>query len=136
MKMCQPHWDMLRAEVAAQGLADWVAPDGETAAAQLVDEVRRGEHTRVNYDPLMAAHNMILGRALDVAGIVVLLDDFGCPICRFNAQRSPDGRCLCDNPQCPGKAPGSVADHETWLTGPASAVTAAREFMVEQGWIS
>lgn len=133
--MCQTHWDMLRQEITDQGLAGWVAPDGATALAQLVDGIRRGEDTPGNYDPLMACHNMILERSLEMAGLAAMTGAFGCPICFFNRHRTPDGRCTCGRPGCKANEPGSIPDFEGWLTGPASCVTAAKAHMVAQGWI-
>jgi hypothetical protein len=135
MNICQHHWDMLRAEVAAQGLTDWVAPDGETAAAQIGNQLVRDEDTRVNYDPLMACNFMLWDRALEMAGPAAMAADFGCPICRFSEYRGPEGQCTCGHPDCPNQEPGSVPDFETWLVGPNSCVAAARDYMVTQGWI-
>lgn len=136
MKMCQKHWDMMRQEVVDQGLGDWVAKDGETMAMQLTDQIKKGgEHTAVNYDPLMAAHQMILSRCMDMIGLGVLNPDFGCPICRFNEMRTEDGRCGCGRPDCEVTEPGSIPDHETWLVGEHSAVLAAKQYMTEQGWL-
>lgn len=135
MKFCQPHWDMLRAEVADLGLADWVAPDGATAIEQLADQTKRGDATPVNYDPLMAAHNSIFGRVLEGLGLMVMSADFGCPICFLQERQNPDGSCSCGHADCPNQAPGSLPDFETWLRGPDSAVAAAKAHMVEQGWI-
>lgn len=135
MKFCQNHRDMLRQEIADQGLAGWVAPDGETAIAQLVDNIQRGEDTPVNYDPLMACHNMILERSLRMAGLMVMTEDFGCPVCFFNTHRTPDGRCDCGQPECKAQEPGSIPDFEGWLVGPGSCVTAAKDHMARQGWL-
>lgn len=135
MKMCQKHWDMLRVEVVEQGMGEWIAQDGETAAAQLADALSRHEVTKVNYDPLMDCHMMVMNRAVGIAGVVVMTEEFGCPICFFNGRRNPDGSCPCTNPGCPGKAPGSVPDFETWIKGPDSCVLGAKEFMAKQGWL-
>lgn len=136
MKFCQPHWDILRAEVRTQGLGDWIATSGEVAVEQAADSLVRGEHTRVNYDPLMAAHNMIFGRVLEGLGLVVMSADFGCPICFLNERRDENGFCTCGHPECPN-GPGGTAlpDFEAWLTGPNSAVLACKDYMVEQGWL-
>ena len=137
MQFCQPHWDMMRAEIEKLGIADWVASDGETAAKQLVDQVKRDETTPVNYDPLMAAHNAIFGRVLQGLGLVVMNADYGCPICDLNSRRDEDGFCTCDHPDCPnqrGRTP--MPDFETWLRGPDSAPAASKAYMVEQGWVA
>lgn len=136
MKFCQNHWDMLRTEVAEQGLTDWIAPDGATAIAQLIDQTKQGTSTPVNYDPLMDAHNMIMTRAIEGLGLMVMGPDFGCPICFLNERRSEDGACTCGHPECPNKQPGSLPDFEAWLRGPDGAVTAAKGHMVSQGWVA
>ena len=134
--MCQPHWDMLRQEIADQGLRAWVAPDGETAVAQLVDGLKRGEDTPVNYDPLMSCNWMLIDRAMQSIGLMVMHQEFGCPICYLNEHiRGEDGSCKCGHAECPNKEPGSVPDFETWLVGPDGCVSAAKAHMVAQGWI-
>ena len=136
MKMCQSHWEMLRQEVIDQGLGEWIASSGEVALEQTADQLAKGgEQTRANYDPLMASFWMISSRSMSIAGLAVMYEDFGCPICRFNEARTPEGGCNCPDPDCPAKPPGSVPDHETWLRGPDSCVTAAKNYMREQGWI-
>lgn len=55
MQICQDHWDMLRQEVADQGLADWIAPDGETAVEQLVNNLERGEDILAAIRPVVDA---------------------------------------------------------------------------------
>lgn len=42
MNLCQDHWDRLRTKIAARGLEHLVAPDGQTAALQMADQLRRG----------------------------------------------------------------------------------------------
>lgn len=79
MKFCQAHWDRLREAIAAEGLSDLVAPDGETAIAQIVNALESEETTVANFDPLMAAHWAIIGRIGDVDPRVVLIE--GCPLC-------------------------------------------------------
>lgn len=66
MKWCQDHWDRLREAIEARGLGHLVAPDGQTAAAQLADELERGD-----YDPLMDAFwatNSNAARTIERAG--------------------------------------------------------------------
>ena len=137
MQMCQRHWDMMRAEIEDLGLSGWVAPDGQTAVEQLVDQMRRDEVTPVNYDPLMAAHNAILGRVIEGLGLVVMSPDYGCPICDLNSRRDDDGFCTCGHADCPnqrGRTP--MPDFESWLHGPDSAPAAIKAHMVEQGWVA
>lgn len=135
MQMCQPHWDLLRGEVIAQGIGDWIASSGAMAAAQLADQIKRDENTKVNYDPLMACHSMLMSRVAEGLGLMVFAADFGCPICYLNERRTPEGACACGEPDCPNKEPGCLPDFETWIVGPNSCVIAARNYMIEQGWI-
>ena len=49
--------------------------------SDLID-IRRIEKTLERYDPLMAAHNMISGRAIECGGIYLLTGDY-CPLCEL-----------------------------------------------------
>lgn len=66
MKFCQPHWDALRDAIEARGLSDLIAPDGETAAMQMVDALKREETTAANFDPLMNAHFAIASNVMGI----------------------------------------------------------------------
>ncbi len=66
MNFCQEHWDMLKAAIESRGLMDLVAPDGETAVAQLAHQLEAGEAKPTNYDPLMSAMFAISGNAADL----------------------------------------------------------------------
>lgn len=133
MQFCQSHWDMLRQNIIDEGIGDWIAGSGETLIAQLKDQAAQGEHTRTNYDPLMNCHNMIMSRALDLVGLYVMAPEFGCPICYFNSWRTEDGRCICKDPNCNAKEPGTIPNIETWLE---ETPKACKEYMIEQGWIN
>ncbi len=93
MKFCQDHWDRLRAAVSARGLDQLIADGGAQAARRLKDELEAGP-SLANFDPLMGAHNAILGNALDNmppgAAIAMMqapddAPDQGCPLCVLNA---------------------------------------------------
>lgn len=139
MDFCQRHWDMLRQEVIDQGMGSLIGANSEIAALKLTGELVDGlagkQESKDTFDPLMRAYFMIFSRTLDMVGLDALREDFGCPICFFNKYRNPDGSCPCTNPNCGGKASDSIPDHETWLVGPESCVTAVREMCVERGWI-
>lgn len=95
MKFCQPHWDALRAAVDARGMGALVPDSGERAVSNLVDQSERGPSVD-NFDPLMGAHNAILGQAMHVIReryqqnpLMVMADDaehpeWACPICALN----------------------------------------------------
>lgn len=110
MKFCQPHWDKLRVGIAEAGMDGLVAKDGVQAAAQLASGIQSGS-TASNFDPLMAAHNMILSNAMNLLGQEALVlftdDDQGpkCPLCyltKIHLER-------CTEPGCPLK------DHDHWI---------------------
>lgn len=139
MRMCQSHWDMLREEVTAQGMGNLVSGNGEIVAMKMAAELQStpGEDEQVeDFDPLMRAWFMIMSRTLEMVGLAAMAEEFGCPICALNSYRNEDGSCPCDDPECGGKEPGSIPDHETWLVGDDSCVASLREYAVGKGWIS
>src|SRR5689334_6845468 len=66
VNFCQEHWDMLKAAITARGLDSLIAPDGETAVAQLANQLESEGSTPTNYDPLMSAMFAISGNAADL----------------------------------------------------------------------
>lgn len=84
MKYCNHHWTMLRIAIDVRGLTHLVARDGAEAVKRLKSEAD-GTATPFTYDPLMAAHNMVIARALKLGGIGMLgtAPDGGeyCPVC-------------------------------------------------------
>lgn len=132
MDFCQEHWDMLRQNVIDEGIGDWIAPSGEIAVEQLKDELVKKEHTKTNYDPLMNCYWMIANKTLEMVGLYAMSEEFGCPICFFNTQRTEDGRCKCSDPNCQAKEVGTIAPFETWLK---ETPAVCRNYMIEQGWI-
>ena len=91
MKFCQPHWDDLRVAIRDRGLEQLVARSGAAAAKRLASEVQ-GRATDATYDPLMAAHNLILGNGLRVFGAGLMFGD-RCPLC--TQQEHLDGCADC-----------------------------------------
>lgn len=57
---------MLRAAIEKRGLSDLIAPDGETAIAQLADQLHTASTTPTNYDPLMSAMFAISSNVADL----------------------------------------------------------------------
>lgn len=57
---------MLKAAIEERDLMGLVAPDGETAVAQLAHQFDAGEAKPTNYDPLMSAMFAISGNAADL----------------------------------------------------------------------
>lgn len=84
MKFCQGHWDKLRAAIDQRGLTPLVAKDGRMAMQNTVLELE-GRADEAQFDPLMNAHWMIVGRALDLGGMYLMgsTPEGGeyCPVC-------------------------------------------------------
>lgn len=93
MKFCDVHWGTLKAELDKAGLLRFVSPDGPEAMrrmnAAMVEE-RDGLSKKVeNFEPLMQAHNMIVGQAMMMFGAPFMLtrtdttenDGHRCPVC-------------------------------------------------------
>lgn len=57
---------MLKAAISERGLDSLIAPDGETAVAQLKAQLEQEEATPASYDPLMMAMFAISGNAADL----------------------------------------------------------------------
>ena len=112
---------MLRAAIEARGLMDLVAPNGETAVAQLKHQLESEGSTPTNYDPLMSAMFAISGNAADLVksmggnALYVMVrtaeeeasvEGFPgyegrtwpyCPLCHINLAHE----ILCADPACP-----------------------------------
>lgn len=82
--MCQPHWDELRGLIEASDYGSLIAADNEEAEKRLSKELDDSTGPD-DFDPLMAAQNMILGNAIDTFGTAVLAPATDgsdhCPIC-------------------------------------------------------
>lgn len=71
MNICPGHWTQLRRKIEERGLGQLIAPDGETAAAQMRDQLERGSDegpTPANFDPLMSAWAAIGSNVAKAAG--------------------------------------------------------------------
>lgn len=84
VRMCQQHLDGLRGLIEASGYGSLIAADGEEADRRLSKELQESAGPD-DFDPLMAAQNLILGNAIDAAGTQVLGPAADgserCPIC-------------------------------------------------------
>lgn len=89
MRMCQPHWDRLKQAIIARGLGDMISSSGE----ELVKRIT-ADDTLENFDPLMAAHNMIVRNALQCGGIEILVQredgSHLCPLCEAESHGCTD----------------------------------------------
>lgn len=86
MKFCNPHWEELREAIKSKGMWDLVSRNGEEAVKRLSDEDKKPE----SFDPLMSAHNMILGNALKAGGLYLLQGDY-CPLCELDKNNDKMG---------------------------------------------
>jgi hypothetical protein len=94
MKICQMHWDKLRAAIEDRGLMQFVAKSGEKAAKQIVQQLE-GDNSNSTYDPLMAANFAIWSNALAAFGIGMMNADAPCPLCLMD-----DHKKTCTKPGC------------------------------------
>lgn len=98
MKMCQPHWDTMRAAIVDRGLDGLVAKSGEAAVdaqvRQLEEAQRTGsvseQTTKETFDPLMSMHWHFSNEALRCGGLYLMTqradgdnDGHYCPLCEF-----------------------------------------------------
>jgi hypothetical protein len=87
MKFCNTHWEKLRQAIKGHGIWDLVATSGEEAISQMTDNLKGVPETLERYDPLMATHNMIWGKAMEFGGLYLLgrnpddPDGHYCPLC-------------------------------------------------------
>ncbi len=82
--MCQQHWDKLVGLLKVGGYGSLIASDDEVAKERLARELDDSAGPD-DFDPLIAAQNMILGNAVDAAGTLVFAPTSDgsdrCPIC-------------------------------------------------------
>lgn len=119
MKICQEHWDKLKAAIDARSMGHLVAANGRDAFARAVSELK-GTAEVDDFDPLMAAHNMIAGYCLDVIGLALMVGDL-CPVCEI----------LKDYPPIPA-GHRYKSNEEYFIDGPADsalAIATARGLM-------
>ena len=97
MKFCMPHWDALKAAVAAAGLSGFVSQGGEAAVKSMIDG---------KFDPLLSAHNSIITNVLGVAGLQVMQNNEDgserCPMCFVKTL------CNCGRAECAAKFEGWI----------------------------
>lgn len=113
MNWCQEHWDKLRQAVSLRGLDDFIAKDGETAAANIQHSVDGGDEV---FDPLMGSYwriNNQMAESLKDQGRGELILSFPCPCCVLVQDGQPH---LVDN----------------WIDG---CVDGAKLYAIEQGLI-
>lgn len=81
MRMCQQHWDALRSAIEARGLGHLIAANGGEAVMRMKAELH-GKSDLDDFDPLMAAHNLIGERSVHVFGLWIMQGAL-CPVCEL-----------------------------------------------------
>jgi hypothetical protein len=82
LKFCETHWETLRRVIRERGLEHLVSQSGQEIGAKVAREIERKSKT-FDFDPLMAAHNMIAANALRCGGLYLLAGDY-CPLCELD----------------------------------------------------
>lgn len=97
MRMCQLHWDALKAAISERGLGRFVAQSGQVVINRLTTEAQTPQES---FEPLMGASLAILSNALRRVGVEVMRqNDDGthrCPMC-YLIDTCPCGR----SDECP-----------------------------------
>ena len=105
MRICQTHWDKLRAALKERGLDHLGAKSGKEAVDDAVTQLSGGD---TDYDPTMACFYMISSKGLEIGGLYMMgTDEQGnerCPICECVAH--------------------GAGDENFWINGPADAALA------------
>lgn len=91
MRICQPHWQLMRDAVEVHGMSGLVARDGESAVENAVADLQQEpdpEHKR--FDPLMSIHYHFTNNAIRCGGLYLMgqredgeNDGHYCPVCEF-----------------------------------------------------
>lgn len=86
MKICQTHWDLLRARITVLGLHHLVVGSTEEMTAIVKRALGEGYHAINDFDPLLMANFAIWRNALAVYGanyMMTLTEDrqARCPLC-------------------------------------------------------
>lgn len=93
MKICQQHWDKLRAKINEAGLGKFGANSGE----QVVEIIKQHIHgDGSSFDPLLNANFAIWGNFLSLVGIRALSPDDTCPLCYLDEFKKNG----CGDPTC------------------------------------
>lgn len=88
MKICQPHWDLMRKHIEERGLSSLVSKDSETVIQNMVADLN-GEPDEKNerFDPLMSMNWHWMNHAVRLGGPYLLYEDENgepyCPLCEF-----------------------------------------------------
>jgi hypothetical protein len=84
VKICQPHWDRLRAAIETRNLGQFIASSGREAVRRVAGQLENQPESGT-FDPLMNANFAIWSNALKFGGLYLMgADEKGqpyCPIC-------------------------------------------------------
>jgi hypothetical protein len=107
MRFCADHWASLRAAIDERGLDHLISDGGPELMRRTVDQLK-GDDSLNSFDPLMAAHNMILSNVINAAGLVIFTPNPDgserCPLCYLNQN------CNCPEENCADKWVDFAAD--------------------------
>lgn len=118
MQICPDHYEKLKAAIEARGLTRLIAKDAQTSFDAAVREIQGEPAEPGDYDPLAACCWMIMGRALEMAGLYLMTGDL-CPVCEAMKHTAHWPR----NAQETEPA-GEAWVEKHWIDGPADAALA------------
>lgn len=99
VKLCMTHWELLRIAIDERGLKRFIAKDAASAVQRMKREIE-GTAGPDDYDPLMAANNLIWGNALEICGLEIMQNNADgserCPLCWMNEQH----KATCKEENC------------------------------------
>lgn len=91
MRICQDHWNKIRAAIKERGIDHLGAKTGEKAVEDIKTQI---EGRPTDYDPLMSCNWMIHSKALEMGGLYLMTaKEDGtphCPICEAIAHKPDD----------------------------------------------
>lgn len=79
IRFCATHWEALRAAIRARELWHLVSNSGEEVARRVTEHQANPSELN-SFDPLMGAHNMIVGVAMNVGAVQPSATEV-CPVC-------------------------------------------------------
>jgi hypothetical protein len=91
LKICEEHWNKLRAAIELRGLSRFVAGGAQKAVNLLASSASFGD----TFDPLMAANFAIWNNALEAFGLNMMVEDAPCPLCLMDKHAAE-----CTEPDC------------------------------------
>ena len=118
MKFCTDHWTKLREKIAELGMESLVAKSGEEIRAKQAEDLN-GNAGKSTFDPLMAAHNMIVSQAMNLVGLdLMVANEDGtdrCPFCYLQARhiaacKEPNCTWTCESTWIPGACGEALAE--------------------------